>query len=153
MLQAALNKSRRQHPTEQQLYGHLPPMIETIKVRRAWRVGLCRRRKDELISDILLWIPLYGRAKTGRPARTYIQQFCADTGFSLEDLLGTMNDRDGWQEIRASSVMMMMMMMMMMIIATISKRLLTKCLPFRTIHSKSPNQNVWNARPVYQRFR
>ena len=36
--------------------------------------------------------------KAGWPARTYIQQLCADTGCSLEDLLGTMGDRDWWQE-------------------------------------------------------
>ena len=35
--------------------------------------------------------------KAGRPARNYIQQFCADTGCSLEDLLGAMDDR-GWRE-------------------------------------------------------
>ena len=43
------------------------------------------RNKDELISDVLLWTPAYGRAKTGRPARTYIQQLCEDTGCSPED--------------------------------------------------------------------
>ena len=38
---------------------------------------------------------LYGQlpAKAGRPARTYIQQLCADTGCSLEDLPGVMDDR------------------------------------------------------------
>ena len=33
MLRAILNKSRRQHPTKQQLYGHRPPITKTIKVR------------------------------------------------------------------------------------------------------------------------
>ena len=33
MLQAILNKSWRQHPTKQQLYGHLPPITKTIQVR------------------------------------------------------------------------------------------------------------------------
>ena len=32
MLLAILNKSRRQHPTKHQLYGHLPPITETIQV-------------------------------------------------------------------------------------------------------------------------
>ena len=36
--------------------------------------------RDELIRDVLLWIPTHGRAKAGRPARTYIQQLCEDTG-------------------------------------------------------------------------
>ena len=32
MLPAILNKSWRQHPTKHQLYGHLPPIIKTIKL-------------------------------------------------------------------------------------------------------------------------
>ena len=34
ILRAILNKSLRPHPTKQQLYGHLPPITKTIKVRR-----------------------------------------------------------------------------------------------------------------------
>ena len=98
MLQAILNKSWRQHPTKQQLYSHLQPIAKTIQVRRTKNVGHCWRSKDELVSNILLWIPLHGRAKAGRPARTYIQQLYADTGCSLEDLPGAMDDRDRWQE-------------------------------------------------------
>ena len=40
----------------------------------------------------------YGRAKAGQPARTYIQQLCADTGCSPEDLPEAMDDREGWRE-------------------------------------------------------
>ena len=98
MLRAILNKSWRQHPTRHQLYGHLPPITKTIQVRRTRHAGLCWRSKDELISDVLLWTPAYGRAKTGRPARTYIQQLCEDTGCSPEDLPEAMNDREKWRE-------------------------------------------------------
>ena len=72
MLRAILNKSWRQHPTRHQLYGHLPPITKTIQVRRTRHAGHCRRSKDELISDVLLWTPTYGQAKAGRPAWTYI---------------------------------------------------------------------------------
>ena len=58
----------------------------------------CWRSKEELISDILLWTPAHRRTKVGRPVRTYLQQLCNDTGCSLEDLPGAMNDRDGWRE-------------------------------------------------------
>ena len=94
----------------------LPPCIFKASVCD----GLCRwhsasgkykfswRSKDKLISDVLLWTPSHGRAKTGWLARNYIQQLCADTGYSLEDLPGAMDDRDGWwervREIYASSV-------------------------------------------------
>ena len=54
--------------------------------------------RDELIRDVLLWIPTHGRAKAGRPARTYIQQLCEDTGCCPEDLPRAMNDREEWRE-------------------------------------------------------
>ena len=96
MLRAVLNDSWRQHLTRLQLYGHLPPITKTIQVRRTRHAGHCWRSKDELISDVLLWTPTYGRAKAGRPARTYIQQRCEDTGCNPEDLPEAMNDREKW---------------------------------------------------------
>ena len=107
MLRAILNKSFRQHPTKQQLYGHQPPVTKTIKVRRNRHAGPCWRSRDELVSDVLLWTPSQRREKAWRPARTYIQQLCADTGCSPEDLPKAMNDCEGWRErvrnIRADS--------------------------------------------------
>ena len=106
MLRAILNKSRRQHPTRHQLYGHLPPITKTIRVRGTRHAGHCWRSRDKLISDVLLWTPTYGRAKAGRPARTYIQQLCDDRGCSPEDLPEAMNNWEKWRErvrdIRAS---------------------------------------------------
>ena len=93
MLRAILNKSWQQHPTRHQLYGHLPPITKTIQVRRTRHAGHCWRSRDELISNVLLWTPTHGRAKAGRPARTYIQQLCEDTGCCPEDLPRAMNDR------------------------------------------------------------
>ena len=106
MLRAILTKSWQQHPTRHQLYGHLPPITKTIQVWRTRHVGHCWRSRDELISDILQWTPTYGRAKAGRPARTYIQQLYEDTGCSPENLPEAMNDREKSQDrvgdIRAS---------------------------------------------------
>ena len=98
MLRAILNKSWRQHPKRHQLYGHLPPITKTIEVRRTRHAGHYWRSKDELISDVIQWTPKYGRAKVGRPARTYIQQLCEDTGCSPKDLPEVMNDREKWRE-------------------------------------------------------
>ena len=107
-LRAILNKSWWQHPTRHQLYGHLPPITKTIQVRRTRHAGHCWRSRDELIRDVLLWTPTHGRAKVGRPARTYIQHLCEDTGCCPEDLPRAMNDRELWRErvrdIRATSV-------------------------------------------------
>ena len=53
---------------------------------------------DELISDVLQWTPSHGRAKAGRPSRTYIQQLSGDTKYSPEELPEAMNNREGWRE-------------------------------------------------------
>ena len=84
------------------------PIKKKIQVRRTRHAGHCWRSRDELISDVLLWTPTHGHAKAGRPARTYIQQLCEDTGCCPEDLPRAMNDREEWRErvrdIRATSV-------------------------------------------------
>ena len=107
MLWTVLNKYWRQHPTKQQLYSHLPTITKTIQVRQTRHARHCWRSKDELISDIFQWTPSHEQAKVGRPVRTYIQQLCADTGCSLEDPPGAMDNRDKWwervREIHASS--------------------------------------------------
>ena len=124
MLRAILNVYWSPHHTKQLLYNHLPPIRKTIQDRQTRHVGHCWRNRDELISDVLQWNPIHGRAKAGRPARTYIQQLSADTGPTynssvpiqdlhttaqcLEDLLEVMDDREGWRErvreIRADGV-------------------------------------------------
>ena len=97
MLRAIL--SWRKHPTRRQLYGHQPPITKTIQVRRARHAGHCCRSKDELVSDVLLWTPTYGQAKAGRPARTYREQLCEDTGCNAEDLPKAMNYTEKWREM------------------------------------------------------
>ena len=57
MLRAILNKSWRQHPTRQQLYGHLPPVTKTIQVRQTRHTGHCWRSKDELTSVMYSYGP------------------------------------------------------------------------------------------------
>ena len=98
MLRSILKKSERQHTSRHLLYGHLPSITKTIQVRRTRHAGHCWRSRDELISDVLLRTPTYGRAKVGRPAWTYIQQLCEDAGCSPEDMLEAMNDWEKWRE-------------------------------------------------------
>ena len=93
-----IEQSRRQQPLKQQLYGHLPSIKISIQVRRTRYAGHCWRSQDELISDILQWTPSHECAKAGWQAKSYLQQLCADTGCSLEDLLGVMDDSDRRQK-------------------------------------------------------
>ena len=88
MLQAILNKSWKQPPSKQQLYGYLSPILKTIQLRWTRHAGDWWRSKDELISNVLLWNPSHRW-----PARIYLQQICTDTRCSLEDLLEVMDGK------------------------------------------------------------
>ena len=99
LLLLVCSKSWRQHFTkQQQLFGRLPPITKTIKVRRTRHAGHCWRSRDELISDVLLWTPSYGREKAGWPARIDIHQLYVVMGCSPEDLPEAMNGRERWWE-------------------------------------------------------
>ena len=87
---------------KQQLHGKLTPISKTNQVKRTTHVRPRWRSKDELKSDVFLGSPSHGRASVGRLARTYLHQLCTDTRYSLEDLSGAMDDRDGWIEIEKS---------------------------------------------------
>ena len=89
---------------KQQLFDHLPPISQTIQVRRTRFTRHCCRGKNVLISDVLPWTPIHGRANVGGSARTY----WSDTRCRLLDLLGAIDNREGWwnriREIRSVSV-------------------------------------------------
>ena len=96
MLRPIRNKSWRQHPTKNQLYGHQSPISKTIQIRSTGNAGRCWRSKDELKSNVLQRTLSHGLASVGWPARTYLEHLCMDTGCNLEDLPGAMDDRDEW---------------------------------------------------------
>ena len=107
MLRVVLNKSWKQHPTKEFLYGDLTPVSQTIRERRARFAGHCWRGKEELVRDVLLWTPKHGYANQGHPQKTYIQQLSEDCNCLPEDLPNMMDKRDDWRvrvkNIRASS--------------------------------------------------
>ena len=61
---------------------------------------ICCALLDELISDVLLWSSIHGHPNVGRLARIYIHQLSSDTGCSLEDLSGVMDERERERERR-----------------------------------------------------
>ena len=83
---------------KQQLYGHLPTITKIIQFIRTRHSGHAGEVGMNFQMTYSCELPLHGRAKVGRPDRTYTQQLYADTGCSLENLTGTMDDIDGWQE-------------------------------------------------------
>ena len=94
-----LNHWRILYSLSQPLYSNfILEFMKTIQVRWTRHAGYCWKSRDELISNVLLWTPSYGRTKAGWPAQTYIQQLCENTGCSSEDLPEAMNDREEWRE-------------------------------------------------------
>ena len=93
MIRAIPKNTWDKHLTKQQLYAHLHPITKTIQIRRTRRGGNGWRRKDELISDVLLWTPSHGHSSRVRPARNY-QQHYLDTECSREDLPEAYEDRE-----------------------------------------------------------
>ena len=67
MLWVILNKSWKQHPTKQQLYGYQPPISKNIQIKQTRLARLCWSSKNKLISDVLLLYlptPLLGQDMT-----------------------------------------------------------------------------------------
>ena len=92
MLQAILNKTLWQHPTKQLLFATYHPPRKLSKLDEPDMqdtAGEVRRNSHDTFMVPFTW--------TGK-SRTYIQQLCADTGYSLENMLGAMDDRDVWWE-------------------------------------------------------
>ena len=56
------------------LYGYLPPISQTIQVRRTRLAVHSWRIKDEHITDVLQWTLAHGRTSVSWPARTYLYQ-------------------------------------------------------------------------------
>ena len=113
---AVMNKSWKQHPTKQQVYGYLPPISQTTQARLA---GHQRERKDKTLSSSI--IPTHWPTSVDPPAKTYINQLCVDTGCCVEDQPIVMIDRDGVQErIKGIwyALLLLLLLLLMMILTT-----------------------------------
>ena len=67
MLRVLFNLNWKTHPTISRLYGQLHRNSSVIRERRALFGEHCSRRKDKVISDVILWDPGHGTAKVERP--------------------------------------------------------------------------------------
>ena len=79
MLLSILNKS-----TRHQLYDHLPPITKTIQVRQQQTCRTLLEKQGRASKRCTPMDSTYGRAKAGRPARTYIQQLCENSDVALK---------------------------------------------------------------------
>ena len=46
--------------------------------------------------EVLLWEPLHGQRKPGRPNKTYTAQLREDSGCTTDELKTVMGNRDEW---------------------------------------------------------
>ena len=97
LLRTALNVSWRQHLTNRQLYGNLPPVSSVIQVRRLQFAGHCYRSKNEVVNRVILWEPSHGRRSKGRPTKSYINILAAETSAERSELPGLMGNREQWK--------------------------------------------------------
>ena len=108
LLRSALGISWKQHKTNKELYGELPLVSDTLKLRRLRFIGHCWRRKDETVHQLLLWEPPHGRRSRGRPCFTYIDQLAEDTGLEKDQLVTAMDNRVEWcrlvKDVRVLSI-------------------------------------------------
>lgn len=72
---SVLNISWREHLRKQQLYGNIPALSTTTKESHMRFSGHCHKRKEELVSHLLLWTPRQGRASVRIPSKIYIKLF------------------------------------------------------------------------------
>ena len=91
--------NKRNQKTNKELYSNLPKIIDTLMIRRPQFIGHCWRKKDEVISDPLLWEPMHNTRKRGRPATTYVDQLRNDTGLSIAELKSIMGNRKEWMKL------------------------------------------------------
>ena len=93
MLRAVLGYTWRDRKKNKELYGNLSNISSVLQERRLRFIGHMWRRKEEIVSQTLLWEPRQGVRKKGRPALTFVDQLRKDTGLTTEELKNIMDDR------------------------------------------------------------
>ena len=93
-----INVSWKQHITNIQLYGELPPVSTKVLQRRTRLAGHCVRHEDEVANKLVLWQPTGGHANLGRQKLTYVDNLLQDTGLgNISELQTVMMDRGCWK--------------------------------------------------------
>ena len=94
MLRAALHISWRDNMLNKDLYGKIPKITDTIREQRLIFSGHCWRSKNEVVSDVLLWLPIHGRRSRGHPVKTFVDQLMEETSCTYEELPNAMMNRE-----------------------------------------------------------
>ena len=98
MLRAALNFSwRDRYMSNKDLYSKIPKITDTIREQGLRFSGHCWISKNEVVSDVLLWLPIHGRRSRGCPAKTFVDQLMEDTSCNYEDIPNAIMNREEWR--------------------------------------------------------
>ena len=84
-------------PSDSHKYG---PTYKQFHKPTKWNeqdmLGILRKVRTN--SYLMFWTPVHGHSSVNRSAKTYILEFCTDTGCRIEGLSVAMAKRDWWQE-------------------------------------------------------
>ena len=97
LLRRALKVDYQQHMTNEALYQGLPRLSEVARDRCLKFVGHCVRAEQQPCSKVVLWRPTHGRARQGRPHKSYIDVHVDDTNLAVEDLPNATRNRKIWR--------------------------------------------------------
>ena len=93
LLRRALKVNCQQH--NEALYQYLPRLSEVARDGCLKFAGHCVRSEQQPCSKLVqLWGPTHGRARQGRPRKSYIDVLVEETNLAVEDLPNTMGDRE-----------------------------------------------------------
>ena len=97
MLRMAQNVSWRDHITNLELYGNIPPLSEKIKERRLRLAGHCLRHPELPANKVIMWEPTHDRRGPRRPTKTMLKTLIEDAGvINKEEPISCMQDRVVW---------------------------------------------------------
>ena len=95
MLRVIKNVTWQKRITNEVLYAGLPKISTTIRERRLRFSGHCRRSKNEVVSDLVLWEPKHGKRSVGGQARIFVDLLEADTAVPRNCLPAAIDNRVG----------------------------------------------------------
>ena len=103
MLRMALDISWKERQTNAMVYGRLIRASDKIAQRRMRLAGHLARHEEILAHQLLLWEPLHGHRRRGRPHLTYVDVLKSDTGLDdSKEINKLMLDRQIWRRTIAA---------------------------------------------------
>ena len=98
LLRRVLNISWRDHKTNEEVYGEIPPLSNSVRKRRLQFAGHCLRASDQPVSRVLFWTPSEGHSSRGRRSTTYPDSISKDLDLEPNEVQQLMLDKLAWRK-------------------------------------------------------